>query len=167
MPTTLTLRSDGCTDPLVRQVNGTLVGGHTSIQPSCPTQALNKVTSEGGVFVQDKWTIDRLTLSAGVRLDWFFSENPAYHLGPSLLTPNRNIDVPKFSTTRYKDWTPKFGVAYDLLGNGRTALKGNFGRYVLGQALVFGLSAQPGYNLQLTSSRGGSTTTATSSRIAI
>ena len=152
-PTTLTLRSDGCTDPLVRQVNGTLVGGHTSIQPGCPTQALNKVTSEGGVFAQDKWTIDRLTLSAGIRLDWFFSENPAYQLGPSLLTPNRNIAVPKFSTARYKDWTPKFGVAYDLFGNGRTALKGNFGRYVLGQALVFGLSAQPGYNLQLTSSR--------------
>jgi len=153
VPTTLTLRSDGCTDPLVRQVNGTLVGGHTSIQPGCPTPALNKVTSEGGLFVQDRWTIDRLTLSAGIRLDWFFSENPAYHLGPSLLTPNRSIDVPKFSTTRYKDWTPKFGVAYDLFGNGRTALKGNVGRYVLGQALVFGLSAQPGYNLQLTSSR--------------
>ena len=31
--------------------------------------------------------------------------------------------------------------------------EGNVGRYVLGQALVFGLSAQPGYNLQLTSSR--------------
>ena len=61
--------------------------------------------------------------------------------------------MPKFSTVRYKDWTPKFGVAYDLFGDGRTALKGNVGRYVLGQALVFGLSAQPGYNLQLTSSR--------------
>ena len=93
-------------DPLIRQVNGRLVGGHTSVQPGCPTQALNKVTSEGGAFIQDKRTLDRLTLSAGVRLDWFFSENPAYHLGPSLLTPNRNIDVPKFSTVRYKDWTP-------------------------------------------------------------
>ena len=31
--------------------------------------------------------------SAGVRLDWFFSENPAFHLGPSLLTPLRNYDV--------------------------------------------------------------------------
>ena len=44
VPTTLTLRSDGCTDPLIRQVNGRLVGGHTSVQPGCPTQALNKVT---------------------------------------------------------------------------------------------------------------------------
>ena len=154
VPTSLTLRSDGCTDPLVRQVNGSIVGGNTSIQPYCPTNAKNKVTSEGGVFVQDKWTVDRVTVSGGVRLDWFFSENPEFHLGPSLLTPNRNYTVPKFSTTRYKDWTPKVAVAYDLFGDGRTALKGNVGKYVLGQALVVGgLASQPGYNVQLTSSR--------------
>jgi hypothetical protein len=155
-PTTLTLRSDGCTDPLLRQVNGVIVGGMTSI-PDCHTPALgspNKVTSEGGTFVQDKWTVDRLTLSGGLRIDWFFSENPSFHLGPSLLTPGRNYDVPKFSTTRYKDWTPKFSAAYDLFGDGRTALKGNVGKYVLGQALVIGgLASQAGYNVQLTSSR--------------
>ena len=152
--TTLTLRSDGCTDPLVREVNGTLTGGNKSIQPYCPTNAKNKVTSEGGVFVQDKWTVDRLTVSGGLRIDWFFSENPEFHLGSSLLTPGRNYTVPKFSTTRYKDWTPKVAAAYDLFGNGRTALKANVGKYVLGQALVVGgLASQPGYNVQLTSSR--------------
>ena len=155
-PTALSLRSDGCTDPLLRQVNGAIVGGMTSI-PDCHTPALgspNKVTSEGGVFVQDRWTMDRLTVSGGLRIDWFFSENPSFHLGPSMLTPNRNYDVPKFSTTRYKDWTPKFAAAYDLFGNGRTALKANVGKYVLGQALVVGgLASQAGYNVQLTSSR--------------
>ncbi len=154
-PTTLTLRSDGCTDPLLRQVNGAIVGGMTSI-PDCHTVAPgspNKVTSEGGIFVQDRWTVDRLTVSGGVRLDWFFSENPEFHMGPSMLTPNRNYDVPKFSTTRYKDWTPKFAAAYDLFGNGRTALKANVGKYVLGQALLFGLASQAGYNVQFTSSR--------------
>ena len=98
--------------------------------------------------------MNRLTVSAGFRFDWFNSENPAFHLGPSLLTPNRNYDVPAFSTTRYKDWTPKVAAAYDLFGNGKTALKVNVGRYVLGQALVIGgLASQAGYNVQLTSSR--------------
>ena len=106
------------------------------------------------MFVQDKWTMNRLTLSAGVRIDWFDSQNPAFHLDPSLLTPNRNYDVPEFSTTRYADWTPKVGVAYDLFGDGKTAIKANVGTYVLGQALVVGgLASQPGYNVQLTSSR--------------
>jgi hypothetical protein len=154
-PVSLTLRSDGCTDPLRRQVNGAIVGGDTSIQPYCPTPAKNKVTSEGGAFVQDRWTMDKLTVSAGLRIDWFYSENPEFNLGPSLLTPNRNYTVPKFSTTQYKDWTPKVAAAYDLFGDGRTALKVNYGKYVLGQALVVGgLAAQPGYNVQLTSSRG-------------
>ena len=154
VPTSLSLRSDGCTDPLVRQVNGTLVGGDTTMRGECPTLALNKVTSEGGVFVQDRWTVNRLTVSGGLRLDWFFSENPAFHLGPSLLTPNRDYTVPKFSTTRYKDWTPKLAAAYDLFGDGKTALKVNYAKYVLGQALVVGgLASQPGYNVQLTSSR--------------
>jgi hypothetical protein len=156
-PTSLTLRSDGCTDPFVRQVNGGLVGGDRSVRPSCPTPAAgspNKVSSEGGIFVQDRWNMDRLTLSGGLRIDWFFSENPAFHLGPSLLTPNRNYDVPAFKTTRYKDWTPKTALSYDLFGDGKTALKVNYGKYVLGQALVIGgLASQPGYNVQLTSTR--------------
>ncbi len=157
VPVSISLRSDGCTDPLRRLVSGSFVGGHTSIQGLCPTDAAgspNKVTSEGGIFIQDKWTMNRLTVSGGFRIDWFFSENPAFHLGGSLLTPNRNYDVPAFSTTRYKDWTPKVGAAYDLFGDGKTAIKANVGRYVLGQALVIGgLASQPGYNLQLTSSR--------------
>jgi hypothetical protein len=154
-PTTLTLRSDGCTDPLRRQVNGAFVGGDTSVRGDCPTNAKNKVTSEGGAFVQDRWNMDRLTVSAGLRLDWFYSENPEFQLGTSLLTPNRNYTVPKFSTTQYKDWTPKVAAAYDLFGDGKTALKVNYGKYVLGQALVVGgLASQPGYNVQLTSTRG-------------
>ena len=148
VPQSLSLRSDGCSDPLLRQVNGGIVGGATSIQPYRPTTAKNKVSGEGGIYIQDKWTIDRVTLSAGVRYDWFNSENPEYHLGPSILTPNRNYDVPAFDTTRYKDFTPKVAMAWDVFGDGKTAIKANYGKYVLGQALVVGgLASQPGYNV--------------------
>ena len=124
VPQSITLRSDGCTDPLVRQVNGGLVGGMTSIQPYCPTPILQNVPSEGGAFVQDRWTMDKLTVSAGLRFDWFYSEIPTIHLGPSLLTPNRNYDVPGIKTTEYKDWTPKVAAAYDLFGNGPHGAEG-------------------------------------------
>ena len=157
VPTSLSLRSDGCTDPLLRTVSGRVIGGATSVQPGCPTDTAgspNRVRTEGGLFVQDKWTINRLTLNLGLRMDWFDSQNPAFHLYPSLLTPLRNYDVPEFSTTAYRDWTPKIGVAYDLFGDGKTAIKANVGKYVLGQALLIGgLASQPGYNVQLTSSR--------------
>jgi hypothetical protein len=157
VPVSVSLRSDGCTDPLTRIISGRVVPGATSIQSGCPTDAAgspNRVKTEGGIFVQDKWTMNRLTLSMGFRIDWFDSQNPAFHLYPSLLTPNRNYDVPEFSTTQYRDWTPKVGVAYDLFGTGKTAIKANVGRYVLGQALVLGgLASQPGYIVQLTSTR--------------
>jgi hypothetical protein len=32
----------------------------------------------------------------------------------------------------YKDFTPRMGLAYDVFGNGRTALKANFGKYLEG-----------------------------------
>ena len=32
----------------------------------------------------------------------------------------------------YKDFTPRLGAVYDVFGNGRTALKANFGRYLEG-----------------------------------
>ena len=35
------------------------------------------------------------------------------------------VKVPSFS-----DFSPRFGAAYDLFGNGKTALKANFGKYV-------------------------------------
>ena len=34
----------------------------------------------------------------------------------------------------WKDIGPRVGVAYDLFGDGRTALKASFGRYVAAQA---------------------------------
>ena len=43
--------------------------------------------------------------------------------------PNRNINFPETNVVRLQGHEPRFGAAYDLFGNGRTAIKGNFGRY--------------------------------------
>src|SRR5215475_949191 len=151
VPVGLMLNTYGCTDPLQRIVSGQVVGGATSIQPGCPVDTVgspNRVLTEGGTYVQDKWTMNRMTVQAGVRLDWFYSQNPAFHLYPSVITPLRNYDIPEFSTTQYKDITPKVGMSYDLFGDGKTAIKANVGKYVLGQALVLGgLASQAGYNI--------------------
>ena len=51
--------------------------------------------------------------------------------GPALVTGHLGQaaveDVPNF-----KDVTPRVGVAYDVFGNGRTAVKMNIGRYLEG-----------------------------------
>jgi hypothetical protein len=138
VPTSLSLRADGCQDPLVREVNGGLTVPTTTYNSSqlCPTFTNGKIDQEGGLFVQDRWTMNRVTLSLGLRMDWFYASLPSVHLGPSLLTPTRNYDVPAFDSVKNKDWTPKIGAAWDVFGDGKTALKVNFAKYVLGQSLV-------------------------------
>ena len=41
------------------------------------------------------------------------------------------------------DVTPRFGVAYDLFGNAKTALKGSVNKYMAGQTLGFAQRYNP------------------------
>jgi hypothetical protein len=156
-PISLNLRSDGCIDPLPRIVSGSVTVPTTSYDPTklCPTFATGKVDGEGGLYVQDKWTIDRLTLNLGARFDWFNASIPGYHLSPSIITPNRNYDVPTYTSVRHKDITPKLAASWDVRGDGKTAVKVNFAKYVLGQSLVASnpLVALTPFNVQTTATR--------------
>ena len=94
-----------------------------------PLDNYQDVNADLGVFAQDRWTFKRLTMSGGLRFDYFNSGVPAQQLAAGLWVPARSYaavsDVPSWS-----DVSPRFGAAYDLFGNGRTALKGFVGRYV-------------------------------------
>ena len=87
--------------------------------------------TEGGVFVQDKWTRQRMTASAGLRFDYFYTFFPEQFLGPGPLVPNRNITFAPTDWYQWKDMSPRLAVVYDMFGNGKTALKASIGKYVL------------------------------------
>jgi hypothetical protein len=88
-----------------------------------------------GLYAQDKWTIDRFTLNLGVRFDYLKIRIPAQHLDPAPLVPNRNLDLPETELVNWKDVTPRVAVAYDLFGNGKTALKTSINKYVVAQGV--------------------------------
>jgi len=92
--------------------------------------------AEIGLYAQDKWTLKRMTVNAGVRFDYLNIYFPEQSLGPGSLVPNRNLTFPRNDYLAWKDISPRLGVAYDVTGNGRTALKFNAGRYVLAQRLT-------------------------------
>lgn len=81
------------------------------------------------VYLQEQWTIDRLTLSGAVRWDHTAGHFPQQTIGPNPFVPVQ-IVVPKTKGTQYDDLTPRGAVVYDLFGNGKTALKFNFGKYL-------------------------------------
>jgi hypothetical protein len=90
-----------------------------------------------GVFGQDQWTIRRMTLNLGVRFDYLNSYVPASHIGPGPWVPTRNTDfAPVHNVPNWKDVSPRIGVAYDLFGNGKTAVKATVGRYLEGPNLT-------------------------------
>ena len=93
------------------------------------TQRVN-VDHDFGLFAQDKWTIDRLTVSYGIRYDHFLSSFPEQTLGPTTFTPGRNLTFPSIKNVNLQDITPKSQIAYDLFGNGKTAIKVTGARYV-------------------------------------
>ena len=106
--------------------------------------------TEGALFAQDKWTVKRLTVNAGLRFDYFNTYFPEQFLGPGPLVPNRSITFAATDWYQFKDISPRGGVAYDLFGNGKTAVKVSIGKYVLAVDPTLG---NPYFNLANTVTR--------------
>jgi hypothetical protein len=100
-------------------------------QWALPIELKTNVNHELGVFAQDRWTTHGLTATAGVRFDYFKNGYPEQVIGPAELAPNRHITFPAQTGGDYKDITPRLGLAYDLFGDGKTALKFSVNKYLL------------------------------------
>jgi len=86
-----------------------------------------------GVFAQDQWTLSKLTLNLGLRFDSLKGSIPAQDIPAGTYVPARHFDGIGHSVPDWKDLNPRLGAAYDLFGNGKTALKVSLGRYVFGE----------------------------------
>ena len=95
-----------------------------------------------GVFLQDSWTMRRLTLNPGIRFEAIRGSVPAQSAPEGRFVPMRQFgaieDLPN-----WRNWAPRFGAAYDLFGNGRTAVKGSVGRYMQQEATGFAAKYNP------------------------
>ena len=81
-----------------------------------------------GIYGQDTWTIDRLTLNLGVRYELNKGRNRDTYHQQNRFVPY--FDVPgRENLPDWKDIAPRLGMAYDLFGDASTALKFSYGRY--------------------------------------
>ncbi|HEV8397319.1 MAG TPA: TonB-dependent receptor [Vicinamibacterales bacterium] len=99
-----------------------------------PEMGRRTITKTHGVYVQDTWTLNRLTVQGALRWDRASSYAPVEGNGTfgktSFLNPVAITIQETKGVDTYNDLTPRVGVAYDVFGNGRTALKLNWGKYL-------------------------------------
>ena len=94
-----------------------------------PSQELNRTNADLGIYAQDSWSLDRLTMNLGVRFDYFNGGVPVQNVTAGLFVTERQFEAVK-NKPNWTDINPRLGMSYDLLGDGRTALKASLGRYV-------------------------------------
>jgi hypothetical protein len=111
-------------------------------QFASPSSNDQRIKMAMGAYAQDQWTLKRLTANLGVRFDYLNAYVPAQNrpgglfLGPKSFNEVKNVP-------NYKDISPRLGAAYDIFGNGKTALKGSFGRYVMAVGTNIARSLNP------------------------
>ena len=107
-----------------------------------PYTAESYADNDFGLYAQDRWTMNRMTVGVALRYDYFGTSFPAQHIGPGLLLPNRDLNFPAQDNLGWKDLTYRTGLTWDVNGNGKTAVKVSANKYLLGQTLN-ALGVQP------------------------
>jgi hypothetical protein len=86
---------------------------------------------QNSFFVNDTWSVGRLTVNGGVRFDqykgWLPEQNQlGATVGPVVVQAKTFAETDLFSWNLF---APRIGVVFDLAGDGKTVLKGNYGLY--------------------------------------
>jgi carboxypeptidase family protein len=81
-----------------------------------------------GVFVQDSWRIGTWTLNPGVRYERFVMSIPAQSAPAGTWIGARDFAAQN-NIVNWNNVSPRFGFAWDVFGDGETAIKGGVSRY--------------------------------------
>jgi hypothetical protein len=95
-----------------------------------PYTTHERLVADLGLYVQDTWTVKKMTVNAGLRFDYLNNRVEAQDAPGGTWIGPRHYD-PLSDVPDYKDLSPRLGVAYDVFGNGKTALKATLSRYVV------------------------------------
>jgi Carboxypeptidase regulatory-like domain len=107
-----------------------------------PVRRLNELNADSGFFVQDRWTMSRLSMFGGFRYDWFNAGWRDQYAPANPFVPERTIPAADCQPC-WSDWSIRAGASYDLFGTGRTALKFSLGKFLAANALGTTTSLNP------------------------
>ncbi|MBS1816878.1 MAG: TonB-dependent receptor [Acidobacteria bacterium] len=129
-----------------------------------PWDRRNGIKADTGIYAQDRWSLGRVTLNLGVRYDWFLGETQKSEVLASQNSPGFVFDTCPDGLNNpaagcvgrvqnWKDISPRVGFAWDVFGNGKTAIKASAARYVNGQTIAVADDINPVSALSLSDTR--------------
>jgi hypothetical protein len=98
-----------------------------------------RLNRDFGIYAQDSWKLNRLTLNYGIRWENVVAQVHAAESPAGRFVPERRFDA-IHDLPNWKNWAPRFSMVYDVFGNGKTALKYSLNRY--NQARTTGIAAE-------------------------
>ena len=123
----------GTTTPFTNPVSVTVY--------NTPLRYQENLKADIGIFVQDSWSLNRLTLNGGLRWEYLAHEVAEQASGNGRFVDARKFDAIAMPT--WKDFAPRFGVVYDVFGTGKTAIKAGFNRYNESRTTQFATKYNP------------------------
>ena len=129
-------------------VNGNMTYAFLNGEPrtvtlrATPTHTDQNLAADLGLYLQDQWTIKRLTLNLGLRHTYFNSYLPPQYVKAGTFVPERSYPGVD-DVVIWNDLLPRLGAAYDLFGDGRTAVKVSLGKYLQSEATASANAKNP------------------------
>jgi hypothetical protein len=99
-----------------------------SLQLLATPHHFEEVAYDVALYAQDQWTIRQLTVNLGLRFNDVDMSSPALTLAPGFFVGERLVPAAEH-IPHWRNLSPRVGAAYDVFGDGRTAIKGSLGRY--------------------------------------
>ena len=93
-----------------------------------PLTVQENLDANTGIYAQDSWNLNKLTINYGVRWDYVKQRivgQPAQQGRFANVPAYEDIVLPV-----WKDFSPRLSVVYDLKGDGKTAIRAGFNKFV-------------------------------------
>jgi len=99
-----------------------------SLQLLATPTHFEEAANDIAVYAQDQWTMNQLTVNLGIRYNDIDMSSPALVLPAGFFVGERLVPAAEH-IPHWRNLSPRVGAAYDLFGDGKTAVKVSLGRY--------------------------------------